>query len=39
MPEANTTVTENEPLKEKIRQLVGFGIGKELFGVDILTVQ
>ena len=39
MQEANTTVTEIEPVKEKIRQLVGFGIGKEMFGVDILTVQ
>lgn len=39
MPEANITVTENEPVKEKNRQLVGFVIGKELFAVDILTVQ
>jgi len=39
MPEANTIPMENEPVKEKIRQLVGFIIGKELFGVDILMVQ
>ncbi len=39
MAETNTAETENEPVKENIKQLVGFGIGNELFGVDILTVQ
>ena len=28
-----------EPQKEKLMQLVGFAIGEELFGVDILSVQ
>ena len=38
---ADTTTTEAAPAaeKEQLRQLVGFTIGNELFGVDILMVQ
>ncbi len=36
-----TTMTQKSPIsdKEKVMQLVGFNIGKEFFGVNILSVQ
>ena len=39
MEETRTTESAQSTEKEQLRQLVGFTIGNELFGVDILMVQ
>jgi len=39
MAEKNATTSKQEADQDQLMQLVGFTIGKELFGVDILMVQ